>query len=539
MNTLLKFGLASLLLGASLCGYSAIGQVPVTDVILFPGGATVVRTAQVTQGMSRLTIEGVPARFDVQTLRVEASAGIRIGEVVTANVAKSEAANPAEAELEKKIAGLKDQLALLDVDTKAAQLVVDYLGKVAGGETDSGAARNSSAVNAGSVTGVVNAISGEATKAFARMQKVSIQARVISAQLGALERDLEKLRTGARDTRTITVNFVAEHAGTMKVSYQVDSAGWKPSYRANLNSETSVLELERLAVISQKTGENWSNVRLTLSTSRPRQAMAGREPQPWLLSYRVPEPSTGKELPLAYKAAAAPAPAARAGVSSSKAAAEPYYAPPTFEIQNAYSSEFQVPGRSDVQPDGREVLIALNKQEITVKQYLQTTPRQEAAAYLTVEAEKPEGDWPAGDMQLFLDGTYVGSNYWNYSIKDRLLLGFGRDDKVHVSVTNLKSDASSTGVFDKRRQKQIKNILSVANHHRKQILLTVLEPSPVSTADEVRVSQIFEPKPDKESWDDKRGIVAWELKLAPGQGTKIKTDYQIDFPAEGMLIDQR
>jgi uncharacterized protein (TIGR02231 family) len=189
--------------------------------------------------------------------------------------------------------------------------------------------------------------------------------------------------------------------------------------------------------------------------------------------------------------------------------------------------------------DGREVSVALARQNIAVRQYLQTTPRLQAVAYVTAQAEKPEGDWSAGDMQVFRDGSYVGSRYWNLQAEDRFALGFGQDDQVRVAVIPVKSDSATAGVFDKRKRKIIANTFSITNRHPQPVDVTVLEASPVSTSDEVKVRTTFEPKPSRETWQDKRGVVAWELSLKSGEAARIKTEYEIEFPSEGYLVGQR
>lgn len=55
----------------------------ITAVTLYPGSATVERTARVVPGMTRLEISGLPATFDPQTVRVDSDVGARIGEVST------------------------------------------------------------------------------------------------------------------------------------------------------------------------------------------------------------------------------------------------------------------------------------------------------------------------------------------------------------------------------------------------------------------------------------------------------------------------
>src|SRR6266571_5382807 len=60
----------------------------ITAVTLYPGSATVERTARITPGMTRLEITGLPANFDSQTLRVETDPGVHVGEMSTQDVAR-------------------------------------------------------------------------------------------------------------------------------------------------------------------------------------------------------------------------------------------------------------------------------------------------------------------------------------------------------------------------------------------------------------------------------------------------------------------
>jgi len=65
----------------------------ITAVTLYPGSATVERTARVAPGMTRLEISGLPANFDPQTVRLESAAGIRIVEVSTQDQSRTAASN--------------------------------------------------------------------------------------------------------------------------------------------------------------------------------------------------------------------------------------------------------------------------------------------------------------------------------------------------------------------------------------------------------------------------------------------------------------
>src|SRR5712691_4104077 len=258
----------------------------ITAVTLYPGSATVERTAKVTPGMTRLEISGLPANFDPQTVRVESDAGVRIGEVSTQDQSRAAASNARESAIEDKIQALKDRQAVLEVDAKSAQLAADYIARL--GAPASGTERAAPALTGKSVAEVIEAVRRGGSDAFGRIQRVQVQKRELDKQIRALERDLARLKSGARDVRTIAVGVSAEGPGEVRVSYQVKGAGWRPAYGAGLDSAGSKVLLERQGAISQTTGEDWTNVKLKLSTGQPRLSPQGAEPRPWRLSLFSP-----------------------------------------------------------------------------------------------------------------------------------------------------------------------------------------------------------------------------------------------------------
>ena len=73
---------------AGLFATPVLGQ-NITSVVLYPGAATIERTAPVSPGQGRLELTGLPSDFDPRTLRVEADPGIRIGEIAVRDVART------------------------------------------------------------------------------------------------------------------------------------------------------------------------------------------------------------------------------------------------------------------------------------------------------------------------------------------------------------------------------------------------------------------------------------------------------------------
>src|SRR6266853_255410 len=509
------------------CG-AAIAQETsrITAVTLYPGSATVERTARVVPGMTRLEISGLAANFDPQTVRVEADAGMRIGEVSTKDQSRTAASNARESGIEEKIQALKDRQAVLEVDARSAQMTAEFISRLGAPSAEKPAPIPS----ARSLAETIEAVRRGGSDAFGRIQKVQVQKREIDKEIRALERDLARLKSGAKDVRTIAVGVSAERPAEVRVSYQVNGAGWRPAYRAGLDSVSSKMLLERQGVITQTTGEDWTNVRLKLSTGQPRLSPQGTEPRPWKLSLYSPSVGAVSELSSVRARAASPA-LLRQMADELKPREET-----PLEVQTAFATEFEVPGAVSLPSDGRKLTVSLAKLSLPAKMRLRVVPRLDAAAVVTAEAERPEGVWLAGDIQLYRDGNYVGATGWNPQSSAALVLSFGRDSMVRVKVDRAKDRNGTRGIIESRREREVSDLFTLMSYHKTPIELLVLESSPVSTHDQIKVEAKFDPKPTSENWEERQGVVAWARAIAPNETLKFSVAYTIGYPKDVAVV---
>lgn len=520
---------AAVALCLSLQGLACASNAPITRVTLYSGTATVERSAQVAPGMRELEITGLPANFDAQTLRIQAPPGVQVGEVVTRDVGQAEAVSPREAELEAKLQALVDSRDQLNVEVESSALVKNYLSKLNGGEY------GQTPVDGKSLGAAVDTIKRSGREALAQIQRTQVQIRELDKKIKAAQRELEKARSGARDQRSITIAVAAQQAGSIKLSYQVYRAGWKPSYRATLNSGTSTIELERMAVVAQKSGEDWSGVELRLSTGQPRLSPQAPEPMTQRLSYYPPQPVSAK---YTYESRALPAPEAMAAPPAMlrEAMTTPdNFIPPVLESQGAFDTEFAVPTRVNLASDGREITLALSSTKVAAKQRVRVVPRMEKHAVITAEAERPSGVWLNGNIQLYRDGTYVGATSWNAQASDKLALSFGRDELVRVTVDRADQQSGSRGFLSQRGEHQVADVFTISSFHKTPVELLVLESAPVSASEEIKVKQTFTPQPGIAAWEQRQGVVGWEKTLAPNETMKINVGYNITYPKEGTV----
>ena len=84
----------------------------------------------------------------------------------------------------------------------------------------------------------------------------------------AARRALRRASRIERDA-VIVVSKTRPAAGTVRLGYLVGAASWSPQYRLRGGADNAPVRLEYLAAVIQQTGEDWPDVRVTLSTARP------------------------------------------------------------------------------------------------------------------------------------------------------------------------------------------------------------------------------------------------------------------------------
>ena len=529
-----------------LCSTGALAQDAVSRiarVTVYPGVAAVERVAKVAAGARSLTIACLPASLDAQSLQIQADSGVRVGEfhVLTED---RDVATACASPLDGRIRELEDQIAALKAEAGGLQLVDQYLKSVAAGPaTDDGtpAARTASPPPAqiGSTADVLRK-TGQDTKA--RSHQLQRRQEALELSLKPLLAERERVASQRTRVVSVTVNLAAERDGELRLNYQVRGPGWQPSYRATLDTTKASVQIERLALVAQNSGEDWSNVQLLLSTGQPQRATQGRLPRPWTLDV-APPPPPAVAMPMA---AMAPAPAAPAPKAMERRQAEEM---PSFDVSTVdkgFATEFAVPQRISVPSNGQRITLALGTHQAPARLLVRAAPGVEEAAYLVADMVPPPGVWPAGSVGLYRDGAYVGTGRLDFAALPstapgegpRTSLSFGRDELVQVRAEAPQQMTGSTGLTGARTERQTRRSYQVENRHKTAIDLQVLHAAPVSRNEKIEVESRYTPQPAELAWNGTPGTIAWRQNLGAGASASFAAEHWVRYPKDIQLQER-
>ena len=510
----------------------------IAQVKVYPGSATVERVARIPAGSRSITLACLPAGLDVQSLQVSADASVRVGETSVVTEPRALSAACATSALDGRIRALEDQKATLQAERDALGLVTGYL-KGLGGGNDGDAKRP--AIDARNLAATADAMRRTGQESLLRQHQIDRRQQDLDRQLQPLLAERQRSQGGENGQVTaVTVTLDAPREAELRLSYQVAGPGWTPSYRALLDTGTRKLRIERQALVAQATGEDWRGVKLVLSTGQPRRNTTGRTPAPWRIGVEPPpQQQVAREDSSVARLAMAPAPAAP--VAAARGMAER----PLFDVnvfQGSFATEFEVTQPIDVPSNGQRVAMPLGQHEDTAQVAVRISPRLEAAGYLVADIAQPEGVWPAGALQLYRDGAFVGSGQWNapgnIDGPARVTLSFGRDELVRVSTEPERDHQGSGGFAGSRAERQVQRAYVVENRHRTPIAVQVLEAAPVSVNEQVRVAASFSPQPAELAWNRQPGVAMWRTELSAGQRARFTADYTIGYPKDARLQER-
>ena len=521
-------------------------RAPVGAVTVFPDRAEVTRVIEATvpAGATTLVLEGLPASLLPDSVRVSGQAGdrIAIGSVETKALYQEAAVRGEERRLLADIEALNDRRRALSDRIQALQVQVDFIASIG---REMPAAANEEIVR-GSMDPAKwqeawKALSLGTAEARDGMRLAEIEMRGIDSEVAKKSAELAQVQTGQTATMVARVNIDAQQATTVKLefSYQLGDAWWWPVYDARLNTESGKIDLVQLAQVQQRTGEDWSNVKLTLSTARPSAGAALPDLQTWFLltaeEFKDKLAKTGQNSLDDLAAVQEQAPAASPVIGGEVDGRRDADLLRANLVATEFAAQYSIPGTANVPSDDSAHKFVIADHSMSSKLAVRTVPKITPMAHLFATF-KYDGKDPLlpGSVSLFRDGAFIGtSSMALLRPQEERAMGFGIDDKVSVDYWLEDGGQSTEGVFTSNRRVERKYRIEIDNYHSQPIEITVLDQLPVPQDERIEVELLRgTTEPSKKNWEDRQGVLAWSGEYKPDEHKAIAFGYAVTYPED-------
>ncbi|MCB9232502.1 MAG: DUF4139 domain-containing protein [Bacteroidia bacterium] len=350
-----------------------------------------------------------------------------------------------------------------------------------------------------------------------------------------------------RQIHQIIITVSAERAmeGALKFNYLVNNAGWFPAYDLRANETNQPITITCKARVFQKTGENWDDVNLTLSTFN-QQCFATKPSMPsWVLSYNQytsTRDNFRRQVNTGYSNFNGTINDSTMIVANGYSQIQPQSQSEYRQFQDqmalinqTFSNvEFKVKHKYTIAPDGEPILMVVQTQQVPASFNHYILPKANKDAFLMARIP----DWEdlnllPGKANIYFENTLVCQTEINPAIiSDTLEIAMGRDPGL-VTTRKKINDAEANKFFGGRKKKTITIELVVRNTKNTEVEVSLEDQIPIAGNSDIQVALISS---DQAVHQEKTGFLSWDFNLKPKETRKITFTYTVEFDKDKLVF---
>lgn len=273
----------------------ALGELPITDVTVFSDRARVTRSGALpVSGRQRLDLAVLGSTADTASVNVEVSGA----ELETVELLPLDEEQLPVDEAKKLLQSLEenaDAQSKLGYERAAVQAQISQLQTLQPSVPTNGANLPPPKLSSAGWSAALAFTADQLGKLQARERELAVKQEALTDKREELEAKAALLGGAQRRTGWKVV-AVARGSGPAKfsVTYVSLRARWLPTYDVQLQPDTGKVQVAFAGLVSQETGEDWTDAALTLSTAIPSQANEFPKLLTWKIGTRerfIPTPA--------------------------------------------------------------------------------------------------------------------------------------------------------------------------------------------------------------------------------------------------------
>ena len=478
-------------------------------VELYPQGAIVERSIEVPAGKKEVKLF-LPYSSPFDTFRVRAQ-GFSVASISFSRVYLSDDEVPAIRDLKRKIRSLEEEKRKALNEKQGAELslkMFETLLKKVEMESPSDA------------QSWLTLVEDRINSYVMRISKVDQKIEELDKKIKLLRKKLSEIDTPDARRRTLALIKIEgnKSGGKLFYSFYSPEAGWSPEYKLVLKPRLKRVHVLVYASIWQKTGEDWKDAKIVLSSERKGFSLTPPEERNLLVSLEE------KERALKAPFLAAPAPML-ASSAKGRGGEKVSFEEGALGVKISLKEAFSIPSTGEK----KRVLVWKGNLKVEDIYYL-CRPYSEASAYRMVKVKLSSPfDFLSGVAQFYVGGTFLGKKRISGMTREgKYKLCFGNEERIEVKRKLLKLEEKEKGIFTKGSVRENGYEITLKNLTGSSVKLVVDEVIPVSVDSRVEVKLIkVSPEPFKKTGT---GHIIWKVALGKGEEAKLKFAYRISYP---------
>ncbi|MEG1665800.1 DUF4139 domain-containing protein [Chryseobacterium sp.] len=369
-----------------------------------------------------------------------------------------------------------------------------------------------------------------------RMLEIDNQVFLLTEQKTTLDESIAKINKQFSEEQThktqnrkeLILEILADNEMNLNLglSYIVSNAGWVPSYDLRALSTKKPLEIVYKGKIYQKTGQDWNNVKLFVSTYRP----SYNQNRPILSPLYVAEYTAynNEDAKVGYMQKA------KAEISNSyqmrAEVAAPSQIPVATVSDNQMNILYELNYNQTIVSQEKEQYVILDKKNVEANYKYHTVPKLNNQVFLMAFVKNWQNlNLISGEANIYFEDNYIGkTNITSNYVKDEFPISLGVNERIVVKRTKLE-DKTAQKSFNSNKWETESYEISIRNNTKENIELEILDQIPLSENQKITVKTLNIGDGDL---DTKTGSILWNRKINSGASEKINFSYEVKYPKE-------
>lgn len=526
----------------------------INTITLFLTGGEASRTAEVElkKGRNKIVYTGISSVIDQKSIQFNANHPY---ELVSVNTEMDYLAPLVE---NKRIKTLKDSLNFLELQLKTLQ-----------DEKSAFMSEKQLLEQNKNIKGSQNNLSVEELQSMANFYRERIMAinkkvtdydqkiRKINTQIPNYRFQIQELnnQTSAHSNQIIVIVDLKE-ATTLQtnIKYIVSNCGWQANYDLLATELTNNITLKYKAKVYNNTGNNWDDIKITLSSANPDKTASAPILKPWIVSntsnfkgrkksnssYLVPQNRAYKQY---YGNSSAPAmnqqlDALNFDQSSIQAnqLKKSTVSFTTIQVPQI-SAEFEINKAYSIPSDSKPYLVEIAKHDLNANFSHRAVPKLDKDAFLLASIVGWEKlNLIPGPANVYFSDTYVGQSYLEtQSVEDTLRLSFGRDNKISIERKNSEEMSEKTVLGNNKKDTYTYEI-TLKNNQSVASTINLYDQIPISQNSDITVTVN---ETSGAQYNEATGELLWNIMMQPNEIKKVKLSFTIKYPKDKTIAVQK
>ena len=369
-----------------------------------------------------------------------------------------------------------------------------------------------------------------------RMLEIDNQVFLLNEQKTTFDESIAKINKQFAEEQThktqnkkeLLLEILAENEMNLNLglSYIVSNAGWVQSYDLRALSTKKPLEIVYKGKIYQKTGQDWNNIKLFVSTYRP----SYNQNRPILSPLYVAEYAAynNEDAKVGYMQKA------KAEISNSyqmrAEVASISQIPVATVSDNQMNILYELNYNQTIVSQEKEQYVILDKKNVEANYKYHTVPKLNNQVFLMAFVKNWQNlNLISGEANIYFEDNYIGkTNITSNYVKDEFPISLGVDERIVVKRIKLE-DKTAQKSFNSNKWETESYEISIRNNTKESIELEILDQIPLSENQKITVKTL---DIGDGNYDDKTGSILWNRKINSGVSEKINFSYEVKYPKE-------